>query len=382
MEYLSDIFRLSFYAIVGMIWAFRARKALYALHQAPSIDPGFSLSREEKLPWVSILIPAKNEQANIIACLDSLIAQNYASKEIIVANDNSTDQTEDILKSYLPRIQYFNVPPTPQGWTGKNFALHQAASRARGTWLLFTDADTRHEPACLSASIAHSVSRKLEFLTLLPRCLTHGFLEDLLQPAMMSLTGLWFPLDKINDPKSPVFFGNGQFILMTAHNYRKIGGHEKVKSQFLEDFALMKASKMNNRRAECALGISVFGTRMYDSLKRLWRGWRRIFLHAFESDSLLLFHKIVETLVFSVLPFAVWPLALKDARQMGGVYSFTLGVATVVCIFMIAVTWKSYGIIKAKRGYAVLLPVPMFFACLILLDAWRVAILKKPTKWR
>ncbi|MCM8776451.1 MAG: glycosyltransferase [Candidatus Omnitrophica bacterium] len=389
---------LAFYISITFLWSYHCYRAFEALILMPVVRPGScSSSRAEKEP-VSIIIPAKNEEQNIAPCIQSLLHQDHPIFEIIVANDNSTDQTETILRSMgavqvsdsithhpangRPRLRYLNVPPTPPGWTGKNYALHTAVAKATGTWYLFTDADTRHEPASVSSAMHYAVTRKLKFLTLLPRCLTENFLEHLIQPCAMAYIGLWFPIKKINDPHSAVYFANGQYLLIERSHYEQMGGHASVREEFLEDFALMKKTKEKGVKAHCALGAFVYGTRMYDSFGALWKGWRRIFLHAFRKNPLKLLTKSLSLLFYAPLPFACFApltvLAITNPESYSWVWLFAFG----VLIFILAIGWKAYGIVQARREYALLHPWASVILTGILLDACWMAIGGKKTKWR
>ena len=406
-----------FYLAVGLVWAYRSRLALETLKRTPVVAPSESSGASEK-ERVTVIVPAKNEEKNIETCVRSLLAQDYPHLEIIVVNDNSTDRTEAILnvlglqiqnseavgtqineRNYIknkilhssgeyqeaggPAFRYFNNPTAaPPGWTGKNFAIHQAIPHAAGSWLLFTDADTRHEKSSVRSALGHAQSRDLEFLTLLPECLTGSFLEKMIQPLAMALLGLWFPMQKVNDPKSGVIFANGQFLLMTRALYRKTGGHEAVRGEFLEDFALMRKTRALGARAECAFGYRIFGTRMYDSLSAIRRGWRRIYLHAFQRRPEILFSKTLGVLAFSLLPFALFPFLTAKALAFPKLYGFSWGAAFVILIFILATSWRAYRFVKVNPLYAFLHPAPMFFLMLILGDAAWTAAAKKPTVWR
>lgn len=350
-------------------WFTRIYQLAKSLSCMPYVNPG-SRPLDNK-PKISIVIPMKNEETNARGCLDSLLKQDYPNFEIITVNDNSTDGTGAILKS-MPVTVVENTTPTPQGWTGKTFAIHQGVPMASGDWLLFTDADTRHEPTSLSASLAHIQSKKLDFLTLLPRCLAESFWENLVQPMAMCFLGLWFPIQKINDPDSKVYFGNGQYLMIRREVYEKLGRHESVRSEFLEDFAFAKKIKENKHRGECALGSGVYGTRMYDSFGSIWRGWRRIYLHAFRSNPAVLLMHALETLALSVLPFIALFLAHPALR--GGF----LAISLLIWI----VSWRAYKIVDAKKSYAFFHPASSILIILYLIDASWIALTGKKTVWR
>ena len=213
-----------FYLVTAAVWITRAWRAWGLLRRTPAV-PIINDLPANRPPLISVLIPAKNEEENIEACLETFLSQTYPAMEIIVINDHSTDRTGEILAQIVRRhpgkIRALNAPARPEGWTGKNWALAHGVKEARGEWLLFTDADTRHEAHALLSVWSHAEGRGLGLLTLSPRCLTEGFWEKAVQPSALGLLGLWFPFAKANDPHSPVIFGNGQFLLFRKEIYQK-----------------------------------------------------------------------------------------------------------------------------------------------------------------
>ncbi len=383
-----ETFVLLYLATALAVWIYRSFRSLSELAHAPELRVSPQNTRTGS---VSILIPAKNEEKNIADCVKSLLTQLRENDEIIVINNCSSDRTEIILKELgaleitenrrpspqkktSPILKYLNTPKTPDGWTGKNFALHLGKNHATGDWFLFTDADTRHQPGGVDASVAYAEKEALDLLTLFPRCLAHGFWENLIQPCAMGYMGLWFPVRKINDPKSKICFGNGQYLLVRKDHYLGFGGHEALKEAFLEDFAMMKKTKESGARGLCAFGMEVYGTRMYDSFNSLWRGWRRIYLHAFEQNPWRLSRCVSSVFFFSVLPFLILPfLAGHNAAFIAG--------ALLVGI-LLATAFKTHSIVRANRMAALLHPLAAMVFTIILFDSFLMAALKKPTFWR
>ena len=367
-------------------WLYRSGRSLSELKQAPMLKLTGPASRQRK---VSILVPAKNEEKNIADCVKPLLPQLRDGDELIVINNCSTDHTEAILRELgaseirledppensHAKFKYFNTPKTPEGWTGKNFALHLGVQYASGDWFLFTDADTRHEPASVDASLSFAEENRLDLLTLLPRCITGSFWEETIQPCAMAYMGLWFPIRKINDPKSEVYFGNGQYLLIRTGHYWRTGGHNGVKEAFLEDFALMKKTKEIGARGMCAFGMEIYGTRMYDSFGTLWRGWRRIFLHAFEQKPGVLLQCVLSVFFFSVFPFAA-------LIALAGHFSASLMLCLLLLVIIFATAFKAYAIVKARKRFVLLHPLAALVFTAILLDAFQMALFKRQTHWR
>jgi len=390
MDILSiTTFFLLIFLLAG--WLYRSGRSLSELKFAPTLKITGSSDRHGR---VCVLIPAKNEEKNIADCVRPFLAQLRDGDELIVINNCSTDRTEVILtelgaveiKNKIPLppplqkgeeggFYYLNTPPTPEGWTGKNFALHLGVQYASGDWFLFTDADTRHELGSVNTALAFAEEKRLDLLTLLPRCLAHGFWENLIQPCAMAYMGLWFPIRKINDPKSKVYFGNGQYLLVRTGHYRLIGGHDAVREAFLEDFALMKKTKEIGARGMCAFGMDLYGTRMYDSFDTLWRGWRRIFLHAYDQKPAAILRCVLSVFFFSVVPFAL-------LVTIAGRISLSLLLCLLILVIIFATAATAYSIVRARKRYALLHPLAALVFTLILADAFRMAILRRPTHWR
>lgn len=381
MEPFADI-RLWILIALGLAWMLRTKRALTTLKLVPSVK-NVSLEMSRKIfPKVSVLIPAKNEEDNIKACVEAFLAQSYPNLDIIVINDNSTDKTKEILSTFNDSIKVIDSPKTPEGWTGKNHALHCGVPHATGEWLLFTDADTRHDKNSVASAIHHVEKNNLSFLTLTPQCLTEGFIEKLIQPCAMGHTGLWFPLEKVNDPNSTEIFGNGQYLFIKKPLYQKIGGHQAVKGAFLEDFALVGKVKEIHARFQAGLGTEIYGTRMYTDLNSIWNGWRRIFLHAFDRKAKKIFSKFLGVIVFSILPFTSVIMLLNGDLTGTPGQGWVIGATVVLLAVICATAWKTYGIFKGNRLFVFLYPVACFFLAVILLDAWWMAFRKKKTSWR
>jgi len=339
-------------------------------------------------PMVSVIVPARNEEANIADCLDSLLAQSYPRFEIIVADDRSEDGTAEVVRRYRrehPEVRLLRIEELPAGWTGKTNALAQAASRARGEWLLFVDADVRLHPHNLANAVAYALEHRLDVLTLLARTDCRTFWEGVLQPLLGSMLMIRFPLQSVNDPSHPLAFANGQYILFRREAYQALGGHEAVRGELLEDIALARRAKAAGYRLALVHGYRAAGVRMYDSFPDIWRGWRRIYLYGFNRSISSLLLSILLILVFSLDPVVLAVGATAGlAAGAGGVgwwLSALLGWAQVGA--MLSVVYRMYTrLILADPRYLVLYPVAMVVGLGIFLDAVLSVLLEREVVWR
>lgn len=248
----------------------RAVRANVRVPLAPAPEPP---------PLVSVIVPARNEEGNIAACVRSLLAQEYPNLEVIVLDDRSTDRTGAILAGLVatdPRLTVLAGAPLPEGWVGKCWAVHQAAQRARGDWLLFTDADTVHGPATVGSVVRFAQERGADLLSLGTGQRLETFWEKALLPWILALIVLGGgSVAEVNDPRSPVAKANGQFLLFRAAAYRALGGHAAVRDQLVEDFELARLVKRSGYRLLLADGRHLVTTRMYRGLREIWEGFSK-----------------------------------------------------------------------------------------------------------
>jgi chlorobactene glucosyltransferase len=223
-------------------------------------------------------VPARNEERNIERCVRSLLSQPYASWELIVVDDGSTDATPAILSRLAagsPRLRVMRAPPLPAGWVGKNAALTAGSAVASGDWLLFVDADTTHERGMLPAVIAFAEAHQVDMLSLLTHQEMHTFWERAVLPAIFTSIAQAGSLAEVNDPRTTISWANGQFILIRRATYDALGGHAAIRSRVVEDFALAVLVKRRGYRLMLADGRAWVRTRMYESLRGIWDGFSK-----------------------------------------------------------------------------------------------------------
>jgi chlorobactene glucosyltransferase len=280
------------------------------------------------LPSVSVLLPARNEALRIRSCLESLLKQNYSSLEIIVLDDESVDTTAEIARALgfstnpESKCRLIRGAPLPPGWTGKSWACHQLAELARGDYLLFTDADTLHQPEAVSSAIATAQRLRCDLLTLWPFQTTVTFAEKLVIPLMFVVGGSYLPhwllvwaqcsprLARLLGSKLLARCGTatGQFLLFRRQSYLKMGGHRAVGEHLVEDISLARevAKRIPDgwRLVTCD-GTSLVSCRMYTSLGQIWEGFTKNLWPVFDGDWVTFWLAIVWQFLVWVLPFLI-----------------------------------------------------------------------------
>jgi glycosyltransferase involved in cell wall biosynthesis len=250
-------------------------------------------------PTISVIVPARNEEASLSDCLESLVAQTGVQFDIIVVDDQSTDRTREIAESFAG-MQIIEAPPLPSGWTGKNNAVTAGARAARGEWLLFTDADTVHIPGSLSRALAEAKENAADLLSYSPEQIAVTFWEMATLPVVFAELARQYPPAKVSDPNSPLAAANGQYILITREAYDAVGGHAAIAKEILEDVALARAVKASGRKIRFRYAADAVRTRMYRNFRQLREGWTKNLALLFPNPGWL----AVRTFLWWAFPFA------------------------------------------------------------------------------
>ncbi|MCS7087597.1 MAG: glycosyltransferase [Thermoflexales bacterium] len=231
-------------------------------------------------PLVTIIIPARNEAANLARCLDGALQQSYAPCAVIVVDDHSTDETPHILARYAAqhpdRLHGVVGRPLPPGWVGKCNACYYGASRAKqSAWLLFLDADTAPAPELVGALVAFAERHRLDAVSALPFNELHTLPEQLVLPLFYQFALVAFPLQKnLNPDTAPpnTVLANGQCLLVRSAAYWAIDGHAAVKDKVLEDVELARALRRAGFRVGLATAFDVIRVRMYRNFGEIAQG--------------------------------------------------------------------------------------------------------------
>lgn len=221
-------------------------------------------------PLVSVLVPARNEEATIGACLWSLLDQTYPNIEIFVLDDNSTDQTTYLAASFeKPKVHLIGGRPLPSGWTGKAWACHQLAQVANGELLLFLDADVFLEPAAIEQLVNAQAATNAQFVTALNRNEVVTFGEQLTVPFVVWSIVTLLPLGLAYWLRRATIFSaaNGKLLLFTRQAYEQTGGHAQVRQDATEDLALCREVKKHELDWRLLDGSEIARVRMYNGFR-------------------------------------------------------------------------------------------------------------------
>src|SRR5579863_3923144 len=263
-------------------------KPVLGLSDAPGERVSFALPlgtvydqpEPEELIELTVIVPARNEEANLGECLQSLVQQSEPvfelgrDWELIVVNDHSSDRTAEIARGFAG-VTLMHADEPEHGWTGKTNAVWTAARRARGRWLLFTDADTIHEPGDLRRAIHEAERNKVGMLSYSPRQIVSGFAQRALMPLVFCELALAYPPAKVSDPNQRVAAANGQFLLVEREAYRKIGGHAAVADKVLEDVELAFIAKRRRVGLRFRYAEDAVAARMYRTTAAMMEGWTK-----------------------------------------------------------------------------------------------------------
>jgi chlorobactene glucosyltransferase len=280
-------------------------------------------------PKVSILIPARNEAAVIGRTLRSLLVQSYRNFEIIVLDDQSTDDTAETVHGLAEdsaRVRLIKGRPLPVGWLGKNWACQQLADTAEGEWLVFSDADVTWRPDALAALVAEMSRTRADLLAIWPTQRTDTWAERLTVPLMALVVLGYLPRPLVHHTPWRAFAAvNGQCLAFRRRAYETVGGHYVVQGEVLEDVILARHLKAEGSRLRMADGADQINCRMYSNWPTVRDGYAKNILAGYGGRiSFLLLATLFHWLVFllpwvwlafgGLLPgqpgWPIWPLAL------------------------------------------------------------------------
>src|SRR5690242_6558229 len=268
-------FLLTLAAGIALWQSYRARRSVKEVH------PPCEVPLPEPAPHISMILPVRNEEDNINACVSSLLAQDYPDFDLTIIDDGSTDATPCLLAQWEARdsrVHVYRVDHLPCGWAGKAHALHTGVIHTEGEWLLFTDADTWHAPHTLRLMAGHAMQQQNDLLSMHTNIVTiSGPAMPLIMPITDILLAWRVTPREMSDPASSRSFAFGQYILLRRAAYMATGGYAAadLRGTSVDDLALAEQFKHYGCRIEVVNGRGLIKNRQWATWQSARQGWRK-----------------------------------------------------------------------------------------------------------
>ncbi len=333
-----------------------------------------NMIREKDFPGISIIVPARNEEANLPCLLTSLVHQNYPRYEVIVVDDASTDNTAAIVQEYAEDdVRLVSIDGPPEGWTGKNYACWMGAGYACYPWLLFVDADTELASFALSSTIHFATTHSINALSLFPQQRCETFWERLLLPFAYQqyFIGINAQVNKSDGPA----LANGQYLFIHRNAYEQVNGHAANAGSIVDDAALAMSLKRQGVASLVCRGEGFVSVRMYTSLQQIANGFGKNTYPYLRQSPLT----GIQTAISTTLASAV-ALLFVDARREKSYTLLFIAVLAYIAQVLSALPWlKHFGI--ALR-YALLTPLAALTFLAIAINSLLHTIIGHSVAWK
>lgn len=341
-----------------------------------------------RYPKVSVILPARNEEEYVKGSLQSLSQQKYPDFEVVAVDDNSTDATAEIMRevsSIEPMIRFTQAPPPPQGWTGKNWACEWGFRKAEGEILLFTDADTFFHEDTLKESVAYLLEQKLDALTLIPRIALKSRVSKAVQPLLNVVMSTVFSPLSVNNPKSKLAYFWGSYILISRSAYRIVGGHERIRSDLVEDRALGRLAKQAGLKIRMIDGSHRVSAVWSRDAESVWRNLERVLYSSVKDTPVSAIRFLIGTIVVLLLPYVALPLQIysKPINVFG--VKETIGVSILiysVLLSLLCSTYEAKARLRCNPAYGLGAPLTVIFILSTLLSSFLRRGLKLSVNWK
>ena len=344
-------------------------------------------------PKVSILIPARNEADILQSSLPRFLAQDYDNYEVILVDDDSTDDTKHVarrlLSQYPDRLRMLRVEHLPPGWVGKCHALQVGFQQAQGEWILATDADILFHPKALRAGLWIARRQQAELVSIFSFVECVSFWEKILLPGFSLMLASIFPVRKINDSRSTVAIASGGYILMRRRMWADLGGYEAIRSEMIDDLNTARIVKHSGHRIFAAPTRNLLSTRMYQDFHEIWEGLRKNAFAGNRYSVAKLLGVVGGICLTNLLPLAALCYAAAALMGVGdaaageaGRYQLILALSCAEFLLAAAIHMPMLIYYRIAVGYAFLAPFAgIIYAC-ISLDSMFRTLLGHGVSWK
>lgn len=343
MEIVQIIFLSLIISILGGVfstWIYLLLFMIKSITMSPRLE--FIENVEKKFPKVSIILPARNEEKHIRHCIDSLLKQDYSDFEIILVNDESTDKTLEIMKEFEKscpiKIKVVNVTHRDENWIGKNWACYQGYLKSNGTLLLFTDADSFHSEKTMSLAVQNIIHNRLDAITVMPMLLCHDFFTKVTLPLLTTFMHTRFSPLKVNNAKSKLGYFIGSYFIINRDTYEKVGSHESVKHEIIEDGALGKKVKEGNFKMKMVRGESYVQAIWARNSTELINAIDRLVIPLFKEKRLEASLLSIALFFLLLFPILIFPLSLISNINHPNLINFGISLLSGLILVILLIT--------------------------------------------
>jgi chlorobactene glucosyltransferase len=377
---------IGFVCLLVFAWLVSTVLTLYSLSRQEPLAPTKDLTmKANDAPFVSVLVPARNEQYRVLSeCIRSILAQDYGHFEVIAVNDRSTDATGAVLESLAKvddRLCVIEGAEPPVGWLGKPYAMQQALNYARGDWILATDADMIFDRTVLRIAVARMLAARGDALTLIPHFEASSFWERVMIPTWTWVLLMFSLVYRISDPKTPGAIGIGGFFLMRRAVLERVGGYETLKDEVMEDVRLAEMLKRVGARLLTEYAPNLLSTRMYRNFGEMWECCTKNWFSGMKFSM-----PFALLCVFSMYSMAVGPplIALASAIGIAAGADLWLLFVPAACAWLLQVFVLAMASIKSEvtPAYALTAPLGLSLLYAMLFDSSIRITVGKGVTWK
>ena len=339
-------------------------------------------------PFVSVIIPAKDEEDFIADSVHSVLDSHYTNMELIVVDDRSIDRTGNICSAISQsdsRMKVLTIRDLPEGWTGKTHALYRGVEKASGEILLFIDADTVITNDVIGRAVGYLLRNNLGMLGLLPSFKDPGWIEKVVYPHLALGISFLNPLSEVNNPDSTAGIASGSFIMITRHAYHAVGTWERFRQEITEDIALSRVIKKCKLGLQVLMGYDAVRTRSFNGLSAMKRFWQRTFYGGFEKSIIKICLLCVMFVVLGiVLPAITVTSAITMYAGNSTIYLQILVAITLTTLFATAFVYTIF--LKCTQHanwlYAITTPIGLILGAWVTASTLLTILNNKGIRWR
>ena len=317
-----------------LCWVYFAISITRSITSSPQLN-WYDKRHAGEYPRISIVVPVRNEKDFILACLESLLEQDYPNFELIAINDSSTDNTLQILHSMSKKYEKLIIvdsPPKPQDWVGKNWACYKGYLKSSGEFILFTDADTVHSRNVLRSAVNAINYEQLDAISLVPRLVCKDIITKMTLPVLSVFLHSRYSPIRVNNTRNNIGYFFGSFYLISRDAYERVGTHKSIKEEIVEDGAIGRKVKSMGFRIKLARAEKYVDAVWARNPVGLWHALNRLILPLFKSQPR---STILLTIAVFFILFEPFLIASSIIFNQGSTLNKLLLLVSIITILLI-----------------------------------------------